>query len=719
MSGFIAGLKKVVVQALKAVAERVVNNVLVGGKEKRGKTLKILVVIMVTLMFLFNAVAELLLGPTIHVAEAFLNFFINSGYTQEEMDEIIGDAGKLAKFLDKYPEYTFTNQNSFLMDRKTIIRVLKAVDSYNKKMSDSKTILYEYRIEYSPHYYLEEIAEEWLPGQVSKVETTENDVQLEEGIIEEMAIVVNAWDSVELSTKGIDNDPDEVGEDIFYLNWQPILVLCSMCIQDNLDKIGTYNEVDEDGESYYLSNEQIDEIIALIAYDYTYYQDYCQTLATLLYYDYVNERPSGYRLEVSEEENSAFRIIKRIPAIAPKEIKNSYLSYTYTYELLPNGYHYLKERTCTVDATRFVTACEEIMPSFNGDLFVQKLSYLPQTMELVSYYRDFILKRARTGEIYTNTVTDPDICPSIGVMVSNPKNLSNDLFDEFIYGDSEIDWEAGAMEWDGQSHIVPLYAIDGWNQIYVRPGEWIVEEGNSYGSYAVYEDAMKSLTVSDGFTLEEITYLFQSGGFREKYANSPLFASEQAVKDTAQCFYDYQERTGTSICGLLGIMRQEGGFSSAITRNGWNYFNIKASGEQPKTSYTNASGVVKHTDFRNYKAEYESSGTGTYATAAVNALAAQMDWINRNYWQKGQNSYYLMVWNGYRTGDPEHAYESISHSYCPPWDDTAMPYSNDSYRIVGGEVKSYWTNASDFNKGWINRCAQYRYEYYTFVKSKN
>lgn len=711
-------LKKFAEKAFKKVA----TDIALGNGERRGRTLKGLLVIIVIIVYLICVGTEVILGPVIQLTETFIEFFEEKGYTEEEMNRILADAGLLADFLEENPDFELTEENSFLMDKKTVVKVLRAVSDYNEKMDMTKTISYQYKIIEPKKPKTEEAGgtEGDVAGSVESGDA--NPVAASEAAGEGNAteyVETYSWEDIELSTKDIDYAPDETGENIFYMHWQPILVLCSMYIQENHKNIGTYNEVDADGESYYLSNREIQDVISLLAYEYTFYQDYTQTNTLELEFDYIEERPSGYRLyEITEGDTT---IIKRVPAIAPKEISNSYLTYKYVYEPMEDGSRYLKERTCIVDAANFVRECKKLMPSFDEDLFVEIMSFLPVTEELVKYYKDFVVAKAKTGEIYTNTVTDPAICPSIGLTVSNPSGYPDDFSEKMKYGDEDndnnkIDWDKGALEWTGKSYIVPLYPIDGWGGIYVKPGEWIVEAGNSYGNYEVYEEAMSSLTVSDGLSLEELKNLFANGGFKEKYPNSPLFESAQSITDTAQCFYDYQQSTGTSICGLLGIMRQEGGFSSAITRNGWNYFNIKATSGQAKTSYTKSNGAVVQTDFRNYKADYEGNGAGTYKTAAVNALSAQMNWINAHYWQKGQNSYYLMVWNGYNVENPQHAYEGISHSYCPPWDDQAMPYSHDSYRIVNGQTVKYWTSANDNNKGWINRCAQYRYEYYTFAK---
>lgn len=713
---------KMLLNALKRLAQKIAMDFLTGSKEKKESMLKWLCIIGVLCLGFGYCVVEFLIGPMIHVEEAMGEFFTFVGYSEEDMEETVRDAGKLADFMEEHPDFVLTEENAFLMDRKTVIRVLRAVAEYNKKMEASRVILYECRKDKAPLEDIDPITGGY-EGEDEDREDAGSEMYMEMPVgtpaepseeVDEDELPDN-WDSVFLSTKGIDNAPDATGEDIFYLNWQPVLVLCSMYIQEHTENIGSFSEVDADGESYYMSNAEIESVIDLIRYDYTYYQDYAQTNTWKLDFDYIYKRPSGYRLEVTETGKGLLkkRTIKRIPAIAPKKISNSYVTYEYVYEKLPNGYRKLKERTYILNGAGFVTACRELMPSFDIDLFVKKLSYLPYTQEKVAFYEEKVVPQTKGGGIEQGITSDPEECPAIGVVVSNPTKIEDGFFEAYIYGSKPINWDAAVMEWNGETYTVPLYPIDGWGGIYITPGEWIVTEGKSYGNFQVYAEAMDSLTVSDGFTLEELEKLFLSDKFS---SDCPLFASDRARKDTAKCFYDYQQSTGTSVCGLLGIMRQEGGFTSSIARNGWNFFNIKASSGQPTTSYTKSGGTVVNTEFRNYKATYQYNGAGTYSTPAVNALSAQMNWINRNYWEKGQNSYYLMVWNGYDVSNPAQAYEGISHSYCPPWDDRAMPYSKDSYRLVNGSPVYYWKDAGVGHTGWINKCAFYRHDYYSYVK---
>jgi len=733
MEQLLAVLGKKLVQAVKKkIANFLMSFLKNGKKEEKGKTFKWVIGISAVCIYMAAYAVEFIIGGVVHLSDTLLTSVFGVSEEKELSEEdiaVLMDAGALSDRLKDNDDFDLGVENSFLMDEKTFLKVLDAVADYNERMQLSQEVTYQYVIEkepfvlledYTGRLYVEEIEEESEDkekkaegkAEDTKKETTTKDNTAADGASKEEGggkgkVKINSSyekDSVFLSTNGIDNAPGETGQNIFFLNWQPIMVLSSMYIQDNYQNIGTYEEDDEYGKSVYLSNSELQKIIGLLAYEYTYYQDYCQTGVSSLSHDYIYQGMYGYRLviETGGEAPKRERVIKRVPAIAPKQIENSYLSYEYVYEPLPNGYYFLKERTCTVDGTRFVTACKELIPSFEPDVFLELLSCLPQTEGMVEHYRSYVFERAENGELYTNTVNDPSICPSIGVFVSNGTGNEGGVSGGGI----------GAMEWNGESHELPLYAINGWKGIYVSPGSWLIKEGNSYGTFEVYEDAMRSLTVSDGFSVEELEDLFENGGFSAK---SPLFASKSARKDTAQCFYDYQEETGTSVCGLLAIMRQEGGFTSVIARNGWNFFNIKASGNQDTTSYTKTDGSVINTDFRNYKTEYEYA-RGKYGTAAVNALSAQMNWINRNYWSKGQNSYYLMVWNGYNVSDPERAYESISHSYCPPWDDQSMPYSPESYVIKNGSTVRYWKNANAGYRGWINNCAQHRYQYYTYVR---
>ncbi len=767
-----------VLKEVAKLAGNLLRRLLKNSKNKDGESGKIsvgfwIVAIIVIFLFLLMSVTEILLGSTVTFTEGVLSFFKEKEYTEEEMNYILSDAGELAEFMKRHRDFELTEENSFLLDRKTVIRILKAVDAYNDDVVKEYPFSYEYMIEEGPLSPVDpitgesEVIQRIVENEVNDVETStevtshtvtasNSDVSMVIRLLERdgatgitvtpvsgsvLKVSYNKTTVTERETTriervtyetrrtfhnqdtytkrmDIDTDMKGVGEDVFYLRWQPILALCNIYILDNYMNIGSYDEVDEDGASYYLSNDEIERIISVFRYEYSYYFDLCDDNTRSYDFDYIFEKSIGYRIAIYEngEGLSATRTVKRIPAIAPKKIENSYLTYEYNYEVLDNGFRRLKERTYTLYPQGFLDACEQLAPSFDGDLFVLLLECMPQAEDLAAYYKNKLLPLAEAGQLITETTDDILKCPSIGIIVSEVESRGGFAGLGGLGASDNIEWDAGAMEWTGEYYEVPLYAINGWGDRYVRPAEHITEEGNSYGTFKVYEDAMKSLTISDNFTLEEMEYLFFNGGFESK---CPLFANDQAIRDTAKCFYDYQERTGTSVCGLLGMMKQEGGFYSAIARNGWNFFNIKAKNGQPVTSYTKSNGTVKVTDFRNYRADYEYAGAGTYGTPAVNALAFQMDWVNRNYWQRGQNSFYLMIWNGYNVQDPEHAYESISHSYCPPWDDQAMPYSRDSYVVKGGSKVYYWKNSNSDYEGWSNKCAKYRHYYYNLIKKSS
>lgn len=681
---------------------------------------KTIFVVIAALFFLLYFVICLLLLPVVSLGESLKESFEESGLSQEEYRSIMEDAGALAAYMEDNEDFTFFEEDAFLLDKRTVLRILKAVAEYNSQVSDYHEVEYEYLIETGPLSEADPVT-----GNTSVItqEAGQSLEQADSGNSQApagstssspaAASTVQKYETARVSLRrmDIDNDNKISGENVFYLQWQPILALCSMYILDNVQSWGSYDDgMEEAGTAeYYLSDEEIDDIIHIFAYEYDYYDDCSEENTAYRSFEDCIRPVSGYRLRIvtTGTGSGKERVIQRIPAIAPKSMKNSYLTYEYNYQNLENGFLKLTERTYTLIPERFLAACESLISSFEPDLFIMTLEQLPCAEEETAYYRDVIIPMAEKKEIYTVTTDNPQVCPSIGVYVSTGTSS----------GAGGSLGDSGFIEWEGESFTLPLYGINGWNGIYVKPGEWIVEEGKSYGSFQVYEDATKSLTVSDALTLEQLTDFFQNYGFSEKIrTKSPLFASQQALEDTAQCFYDYQEKTGTSVCGLIGIMLQEGGFASAITTNGWNYFNIKAADGQPTTSYTTAGGEVRHTSFRNYKEDFENAAYGLYETPAVNALASQMNWINERYWSRGQNSYYLMVWNGYNAEDPEHAYEGISHSYCPPWDDQAMPYAQDSYRIgAGGEKLSYWKNANSSYHGWINNCASFRYKVYHYI----
>ena len=635
---------------------------------------------------------------------------VHNYYTEEEIEEIVSDAGSLRMLLLN-PTYDPYAEELVYIDKLTLLRILSAVDDYNQAVKKEHSIAYEYRIEKAPQGMLPEIND--ITGEVGAVET---------GVGYQVSYET---DSVILTRAGIDRQSRADGryEDIFYLNWQPVVALCSLYIQGNVANWGTYGNSGNGNDNFYLSDAEIDRIIDVFAYTYVYKRDVTlnrNTLGDLLalsFDSFMESGGSGFKTRyfVTSQEIRGevwdVRETRRIPCIAPSKIFNSYITYEYKYEEKDSG-RYLTERSILVEPQKLLDKMDQIVPKFYKSWYLFVLKQMPYAQDQYEYYKDIVFREASESVTYSSgaaiseTADQISECPAIKT---------------YLYG---VDGPFSGSFWgdysgttpSGEDTVIRLYAGNGQGGRYIYPGEWIVEEGNDYGSFVVSAAAMRPLDEKDnlgiGLSVLQIEQMLTNYPFSEsERTNSPLLNSLQAVRDTAACLYAYQEETGTSICGLLGIMKQEGGIKSTIAVRGWNFFNISVG---TQTTYGGISGYER---FRDYRSVFEGAD-GVYETDAVNALTAQINWINNNYWSNShsQNTYYRMCFMGYDESDPQNAYAGIFHSYCPPWDDTAMPYSQDSYIIYNGENRYYWKNAGEGNRGWVNGCARLRSEFEEYTR---
>lgn len=721
--------------------------------------------IVLLVFFLLMAVYQIIngtIGPAMALKQYVKDAFKAANIGEAQAEEILYDAGKMADFLELYKDSFVSDEMTRYLDYKTMIRILRAVDAYNDRAAASHLVSYEvqtavgYRIPQvdditgeMEKIVVEEPLENASDGVSKKVASLEKQIakaenevcttreeamkkeamlkalrnqlakakaELDDSLSEEAAAAAERerqrvtygteTRAVSLVHNRIDNGKALTGEDIFFVRWQPVVALCSMYVIENYDNWGAYDEGDEVlGNSHYLSDREIENIISIFSYDYTYYSDYYEQGVGVCGVDHILQIPSGYRIfkETTKLDDGRTKlVVHRQPASAPKCIQNAYVSFTYGYDVLPNGYIQLKERTCTYAPEKLVRACEGMVRKFDMKRFVGILSYLPGAEELTSHYEE-VRKYAEELSMDSFTVTSVEECPSIGVIYSMQDSS------EYM-GGGYYEGENGSISMSGEGIVVPLYPISGWKGIYVRPGEWIVKDGKGYGEYLVAKEATLSLTVSDNLTLTQVQELVEHY-FSESIASKcPLLATKQARSDLAECLYNYQQQKGASICGVLAIPLQEGSLKSSYAVDGWNFFNIT----------TNEYAVIPGSGrFRDFKAEFAGKN-GAYKTAAVNAFEKQINSIHDNYFiKRGQTSYYLMCWNGYNATDGAHAYESISMSYCPPWEDPAMPYSNDSYCTSADGNKIYrWKGAGEGHHGWINNCAKFRVSLYKFAKGE-
>lgn len=535
-----------------------------------------------------------------------------------------------------------------------------------------------------------------------------------------------------VSDGGWDRGPTGEYERMDYMRWQPVAALCCYYISVTREDWGTYTEP---GDTYYISKAKVQELMDLFAFRYEYVQEVYgnNSDSRYMFENYLvgNEVSVPFKTDIKIYPEKGlsrwkkYRETRRTPAYAPYRISNSYISYLYGYETeaeqtVDGGnveYAYAKSVTYNVQPGRLLDAMEEKIPFFSDDLYVHMLKMFPKSEESVDYFKNVIMAPDR-DELKSWTTTVTSTSPSLGVIAGLREygNRGSGGFD--MNGDM-----SGLPMVEG-SYVVPLYAADGTvgsMELHIAPHPDIVNPGEDYGRYVIHDDAHAPLDVSDNLSLSQLTTLVNSDAFLKcfRYTTSPLLCDESVRNELAECLYAYQERTGSSVTGVLGLLAQEGGFTSSYAKSGYNYFHIKVGSSSEYVG-------IGESAFRNYKQALESGSVTVdkYRHDAVKAFSLQVDWVYRNYWNRSsgkQNSFYRMIFNNY-AGDGTRglsAYQKISHSYCPPWDDPAMPYSRNSYIInaKGGRVEFWKSSSGATHFGWANNCARYRAKFYGLATS--
>ena len=479
--GRMMGIKNALISSVKNAAERLVGNVLTGGLIRRTKVRvrKLYLLSVVVIFYVLFLVA-------VHCGQNAAYKSATSGISKDIASNYTNNDAKSHKQYLEEKNVEFTSANSIYMDNKTIGRILDAVAQYNDTVAASTKVSYECMtyggkvtsvdmitgastleplrgtttvIEEKPVYDVLSVEDElvkqlimtnilvdvdgdgfiYIPRGTQKIEkTVEVDIAVTESAF---------WEDVSLNRLSVDADSAHFGEDVFYLRWQPVLTLCTMFIQNNVDRYGTYAETDTDGDSYYLSNADLQNIIDVFAFKYSFYDDVTATGKTSVSFSRITNESSGYRLQTSLDGMDVSAAItngltsltvKRVPALAPQHIFNSYLTYSYQYELLTNGYYRLSSRECVLSPQNFLAACNELIEGFDGELFVQLLSDLDDTEDLVAYYDNLI-----HGQVQTYQTYDPSECPAIGTYVSTVTGFKAWLFHKNGASDSIENSQSG------------------------------------------------------------------------------------------------------------------------------------------------------------------------------------------------------------------------------------------------------------------------------------
>lgn len=341
------------------------------------------------------------------------------------------------------------------------------------------------------------------------------------------------------------------------------------------------------------------------------------------------------------------------PANAPRMIYNSFITYVYNYEAYENEFAdyftssglRLENRTLTINPTTFVNECKKYIPSFDFAWFLTNLKILPGASDIYEQYYDYY-------ELYQNreSLTKTQEC-SIGKVVlgvnmqgvgqEDPENPNPDDPVEPPEGPGIIVEDGGFKIW------VPSYSeslkYDGW--------------------YFLSNDTLSPLNASDNLTLEQIQTLL------DYIATHYRYREECGLTSCAQALYDAQYSYGTSVCGVLAIVIQEGAIGTDKGTH-WNYMNWAAASGQPTVDGR----------FR----DFTSFGSPNAA------MAAQLELMHRNWFEKGQTNYFEFIWHNY---DYQNL-STITHSFCPCWDDSSFPWNR--------------VDNPGIYVGWPNKCADYR-----------
>lgn len=391
------------------------------------------------LFYLFYAVVIQINGATVSFGELFQ--FSDSYSTQ-----IFNDATAQYQYLTD-TGLELTEYNAVFMDNKTVGRILKAVANYNEEVSEVTNITYEYKTYEGKGLSFDEVtgkvdidieAEQTAPKSTDEEESSNIMTESFSGQSQEQegSGGNTVKETISLNRMSVDADPDHFGENVFYLRWQPVFVLCAMYVQNNVELMGTYNEYDEDGESYYLSDSDIERIIDVFAFKYSFYDDCTVDKKHEISFDRILKESSGYKLVTDLvmnelDESTMLLTIKRVPAIAPKHIYNAYLTYDYEYEEQENGYFKLVSRSCRLEPDNLLAACEELIPEFDKELFLEEMSNLPDSRELVEYYASLFEGGAKEYRTFSQ-----EECPAIGMYVSTVTGFTARLFHRNSASDS-------------------------------------------------------------------------------------------------------------------------------------------------------------------------------------------------------------------------------------------------------------------------------------------
>lgn len=347
-------------------------------------------------------------------------------------------------------------------------------------------------------------------------------------------------------------------------------------------------------------------------------------------------------------------------------------------------YKYMRcyEREVTTSAEDFIAAAKAIKPDFDMEFFLNNLEPLPFSDTFMQEFGE-MWDEGNIAEDKTSTTTDEEECSSIGTILNLGDGYKPNGGTPYQPGGGKI----GEIPWNGPMGAIPYYDVyDGDHSLTTLYKDYIDEAGTVYpgvGTYYVDEDAYRSIAQTDGMSVSEIEAMLGTCTARFN-PKCDLFSTPAALSSTAQTLYNCQEQYGISLCGFLAVACHEcGNFSTAsknVTQH-WNYFSVTGKGE---ANYTGGY------HFINYPVE---KGAAT----PQDALAMQIEWFVSKIVARQQPNYVALCWTG---NNPNIGRDSIHDSYCPYWEDYAIP--------AAGSI--YGHGLSSSGKGWAGNSASVRRE---------
>ena len=698
-------------------------------RKVKAKVLKIVLKILIAIgpMLLIFLCAFIVIGGVLSVGDeivdAIKDFF---GYsTEEEAEAVVDDLDIMIEAFES-GQISLSNTSLAFMDQATVLRILNAVKAYDDgRMGQASGIQYGNRKEdtetsmsFPEMDVYGELVNEPLTWELLN---TKYDTE---------------WRTADtFSRSDVEAAMTLDGKGFFDIKWQEIFVVCAMAARNNIENHEIRNDdkdfsnasLDEINMSeYFLTDEDIDRIINIFLYDFSYWFDpvanYEQRGTTKYSFRSFMNLASGFHLETefsewSREEpqyitgadgtmvpvyeydydedgnwsivtdengipkikyetiTTYYRDTYRVPDFAPRNVKNAFTTFTYNYYDEATGLDAIcVGRRKVVEPDRLIAACEAVCGEFDLDEFIELLSILPQTEELCEYYRSF----EKTEYGYTPIVSetsDPRECSSIGVIYTRGYNDGDGAGS--AGGGTATGWEDWDLETTDIVYGDYINEDAGIHRIAVKV------DGENFGIWKLHETALRDYTVSEELTVEELMYLFHNNSYFANNTNV-LFSTEENKRKTAETLVDIQNENGISVLFFLGIMRIEDALSTNKGAH-WNYFNIEASDKYGRP------GIAASPRFCDYTQICDSPWS-----ALEKEIKSIYTWYSVNY---GQNNAFQFCFMGYSQPD----WSLVYHSYCPAWDDCSFPWE------VGSGM------GSPTGTGWANNVGDFWYSFRTVI----